>query len=206
MMPGKLKDLQSWCLSIWARQQPIPAISLKGHSSSRCKGASMSRYPREEEPKYWSWEASSSGTTAGSRVLERCACWVTITFQLGFEDSSTTTIGTEQVVSLLRQSCRIFGPVKGYSTAEHKLGSRSIRSGAAVALFLMDHSVEKIMILGRWSSDAFMVEWTNIMSRDMARARNFRDLNEEGRNSKPRRDTSVVGSFSVFPRFNLGRY
>jgi hypothetical protein len=73
----------------------------------------------------------------------------------------------------------------------------------------MDHSVEKIMILSRWSSDAFMVyirpqvlEWTNIMSRDMVRAGNFRDLNE-GRNNKPRRDTSVLGLFSVFPKFNL---
>jgi len=65
------------------------------------------------------------------------------------------------------------------------LGTRSIRSGAAMALFLMNHSVEKIMILGRWwSSDAFLVyirpqvlEWTNIMAKDMASNRDFRDLN-----------------------------
>jgi len=53
-----------------------------------------------------------------------------------------------------------------------------------MALFLMDHSVEKIMILGRCSSNAFMVyirpqvlEWTNIMAQDMAKAGSFHDLN-----------------------------
>ena len=43
-----------------------------------------------------------------------------------------------------------------------------------MGLFLMDHSITKIMLLGRWSSDAFLkyirpqvVEWTNQLSRDM---------------------------------------
>ena len=57
-----------------------------------------------------------------------------------------------------------------------KIGSRSIRSGAAMALFKRDHHPERIKILGRWSSDAFLVyirpqvlEWTNLMAKDMAR-------------------------------------
>ena len=52
-----------------------------------------------------------------------------------------------------------------------------------MALFLKNHSVEKIKILGRWSSDAFLVyirpqvlEWTNNMSEDMARVGRFTDL------------------------------
>jgi hypothetical protein len=43
-----------------------------------------------------------------------------------------------------------------------------------MALFLMDHFPAKIMILGRWSSDAFLLyirqqvlEWTHNMSCDM---------------------------------------
>ena len=43
-----------------------------------------------------------------------------------------------------------------------------------MGLFLMDHSKERIMILGRWKSDSYMVyirpqviEWTNNMSSDM---------------------------------------
>jgi hypothetical protein len=52
-----------------------------------------------------------------------------------------------------------------------------------MALFLKDHSTAKIMILGRWSSDAFLVyirpqvlEWTNNMSRDMISFESFLDV------------------------------
>ena len=78
----------------------------------------------------------------------------------------------------------MFGKENGYGIEEHKLGTRSIQSGAAMAFFLMDHSTDKIMILGQWKSKAFMVyirpqvlEWTNIMAEDMARAGDFRNLN-----------------------------
>jgi hypothetical protein len=49
-----------------------------------------------------------------------------------------------------------------------------------MALFLANHSPAKIMILGRWVLDAFMVyirpqvlEWTNIMSVDMIHLESF---------------------------------
>ena len=52
-----------------------------------------------------------------------------------------------------------------------------------MALFLMNHSPARIMILGRWSSDAFLVyirpqvlEWTHNMSADMTRFDNFTDV------------------------------
>jgi hypothetical protein len=52
-----------------------------------------------------------------------------------------------------------------------------------MALFLKDHATAKIMILGRWSSDAFLVymrpqvlEWTNNMSRDMVSFESFLDV------------------------------
>jgi hypothetical protein len=51
-----------------------------------------------------------------------------------------------------------------------------------MSLFLMDHSPAKIMILGRWSSDAFLVcirpqvlEWTNDMSCNMIHLDSFFD-------------------------------
>ena len=51
-----------------------------------------------------------------------------------------------------------------------------------MALFLGDHSTAKIMILGRWSSDAFLahirpqvLEWTNNMSSDMINFDSFLD-------------------------------
>jgi len=49
-----------------------------------------------------------------------------------------------------------------------------------MALFLAGHPVSRIMILGRWSSQAFLayirpqvLEWTNNMSKDMIMLDNF---------------------------------
>jgi hypothetical protein len=51
-----------------------------------------------------------------------------------------------------------------------------------MSIFLMDHSPAKIMILGRWSSDAFLVcirpqvlKWTHDMSWDMIHLDSFFD-------------------------------
>jgi hypothetical protein len=58
--------------------------------------------------------------------------------------------------------------VSSFGYYADKIGTRSIRSGAAMGLFLMNHPVAKIMIFGGWSSDAFLdyirpqvLEWTN---------------------------------------------
>ena len=52
-----------------------------------------------------------------------------------------------------------------------------------MALFLMNHSPARIMILGRWSSDAFLVyirpqvlEWTNNLSTSMIKVHHFTDV------------------------------
>ena len=52
-----------------------------------------------------------------------------------------------------------------------------------MSLFLADHTPAKIMILGRWLSDAFLdyirpqvLEWTNNMSSDMINFDSFWDL------------------------------
>jgi hypothetical protein len=51
-----------------------------------------------------------------------------------------------------------------------------------MSLFLMNHSSDKIMVLGRWKSRSFMdvirpqvLEWTNNMSTDMTRFESFLD-------------------------------
>lgn len=86
-------------------------------------------------------------------------------------------------LKLLRNTCKTFGGKTTFGFSPDEIGNRSIRSGAAMALFLKDHSVHKIMILGRWSSDAFLVyirpqvlEWTNNMSRDMISFDSFLDI------------------------------
>jgi hypothetical protein len=52
-------------------------------------------------------------------------------------------------------------------------------------LFLMHHTKDWIMILGRWSSNAFLVfiftqvlEWMNNMSRDKIKLDNFLDVEQ----------------------------
>jgi hypothetical protein len=86
------------------------------------------------------------------------------------------------VRKLLRHTCFLFGGFNSFGFHPHEIGNRSIRSGAAMSLFLMDHSPAKIMILGRWSSDAFLVyirpqvlEWTHNMSWDMIHLDTFFD-------------------------------
>ena len=83
----------------------------------------------------------------------------------------------------MRSTCTAAGgePVFGYAASA--IGTKSLRSGAAMGLFLMNHPVHKIMILGRWSSDAFLVyirpqvlEWTNNMSSDMIHFNSFTDI------------------------------
>ena len=93
-------------------------------------------------------------------------------------------VSSTGVAELLRKICRLRGAKNRFGFKPENLGSRSIRSGAAMSLFMMNHSTERIKILGRWSSDAFLVyirpqvlEWTNTMSKDMIHVKNFLDLN-----------------------------
>jgi hypothetical protein len=100
----------------------------------------------------------------------------------------------KQVASALKTACDTRGGKDRFGFGPENLGTRSIRSGAAMALFLMDHSVEKIKILGRWQSDAFLayirpqvLEWTSTMSNDMVKIQNFKDLSfgsGEGRHER----------------------
>jgi len=96
--------------------------------------------------------------------------------------SKTLSLDDTFILTLLRHTVRTTGGFDEYGFHPHEIGNKSIRSGAAMALFLNDHSTAKIMILGRWASDAFLVyirpqvlEWTNTMSLDMARLDTFLD-------------------------------
>jgi hypothetical protein len=80
---------------------------------------------------------------------------------------------------LLRLTCKLRPDMYfGYRAVD--IGTHSIRSGAAMALFMADEQPHKIMILGRWLSDAFMdyirpqvQEWTSGMSTQMLRHDDF---------------------------------
>ena len=102
------------------------------------------------------------------------------TIRSGDKNQQITNTFTKR---LLRHTCHIYGGHKTFGFHPREIGNRSIRSGAAMALFMKDHSTAKIMILGRWSSDAFLVyirpqvlEWANNMSRDMVSFDSFFDV------------------------------
>jgi hypothetical protein len=86
-----------------------------------------------------------------------------------------------------------------------------------MALFLANHSTAKIMLLGRWLSDAFLayirpqvLEWTNNMSLDMIHLESFLDASSDlAGPTDPRTRTVRNQSFNghesvvVIPRFYL---
>ena len=111
-------------------------------------------------------------------------------------NGQSVQITGEYLRDSLRTTCREGGGKATFGYDPDEIGTRSIRSGAAMGLFLMNHSVAKIMILGRWSSDAFLVyirpqvmEWTNQMSSDMIENDSFFDAGN--RRTKTSEGTSV---------------
>jgi hypothetical protein len=78
-----------------------------------------------------------------------------------------------------------------YGFTDEEIGTRSIRSGAAMALAVQGgQSDPKIMMLGRWKSRRFMeyirpqvLEWAGSMSSDMVKAQPFLDLGEHTNHS-----------------------
>jgi hypothetical protein len=107
-----------------------------------------------------------------------------------WEAEGHRVVTSDELRQQLRSSCTKGGGVGTFGYGANDIGTRSIRSGAAMGLFLMNHPVAKIMILGRWSSDAFLVyirpqvlEWTNQMSGDMIRNNSFFDAAESRRSS-----------------------
>jgi hypothetical protein len=72
-----------------------------------------------------------------------------------FEDSSPHYFTGKDLLSRIRLVADTLGPDElGFSA--NQLGLHSARSGAAMAMCLADVPVFTIMILGRWSSDAFL--------------------------------------------------
>ena len=97
-------------------------------------------------------------------------------------------VTSTDIRSSIRTTCTLAGGEKTFSFTAADLGTRSIRSGAAMALFLMNHTVAKIMMMGRWSSDAFLdyirpqvLEWMNQMSGDMIHHDSYFDTTDPSR-------------------------
>ena len=109
----------------------------------------------------------------------------------------------------LRNSCELLGGFATFGYGRNDIGTRSIRSGAAMGLFLMNHPVTKIMLMGRWSSDAFLnyirpqvLEWTNQLSADMIHHNSYFDATDPNRDPpdapRTRRPRSMVTATRTF--------
>lgn len=120
---------------------------------------------------------------------------------------STECLTSPYLLRQIRYTCSFFGGRPTFGFDANEIGTKSIRSGAAMALFLMNHSADRIMIMGRWLSTAFLdyirpqvLEWTNNMSSDMLRHDSFLDVA-----SPPTGPASSTfnGSDLIMPRFHL---
>jgi len=70
-------------------------------------------------------------------------------------DGKGFTIPSTMVLTKIRQAVTSLGPaVLGFSAED--VGTHSNRSGGAMGMFLSGTPVYTIMLMGRWSSDAFM--------------------------------------------------
>ena len=93
------------------------------------------------------------------------------------------SLNQDFTLQLIRKVCTDFGGRDRFGFDKSEIGNRSIRCGAAMALFVTGHSSDKIMILGRWKSSSFMdyirpqvIEWINHFSSDMISFDNFFEL------------------------------
>jgi len=70
-------------------------------------------------------------------------------------DGKLSQVSSKMLLHRLRASVKTIGEdVLGFTALE--LGTHSIRSGAAMAMYLAGVPVFTIMLIGRWSSDAFL--------------------------------------------------
>ena len=103
-------------------------------------------------------------------------------------------ITQEFTLRLLKDTCEEWGGAEKFGFSKDEIGNKSIRSGAAMALFLRNHSSDKIMILGRWKSKAWLeyirpqvLQLIDLVSEDMVSFENFYELVYPPRKEKRKR-------------------
>ena len=91
-------------------------------------------------------------------------------------------VTSAQVVNALRDVVGAIGEAC-LGIAKHEVGTHSLRSGAAMAMYLGECPVYTIMLIGRWSSDAFLryirkqvMEFSHNVSKKMLRFRHYRHV------------------------------
>jgi hypothetical protein len=170
---------------------------------------------------------------SGIKTLCPVEAWVSVIARIQKEISPIRNVGTmpvctymdggrmfevesTQVLQLLRRTCAIYDGENKYGISEAEIGTRSIRSGAAMALALQGgNSDKKIMMLGRWKSAAFLdyirpqvLEWAGDMSSEMAKTISFLDVGGQSASRSPARlspqhpNNTPEGEFPIFTPFD----
>ena len=87
-----------------------------------------------------------------------------------------------QVINALRDVVGAIGETR-LGIAKEEVGTHSIRSGAAMAMYLGECPVYTVMLIGRWSSDAFLryirkqvMEFSHNVSKKMLKFQNYRHI------------------------------
>jgi hypothetical protein len=101
-----------------------------------------------------------------------------------YVDGCLRSITQEFLRNQLCMACQLGGGKQAFGFKPREIGTKSIRSGAAMSLFLMDHHPHKqdhdprLMVLG--SLPVYIrpqvLEWTNNMSHDMIRFDSSTDI------------------------------
>ena len=205
-IPGRTKLLSVRSLQFWdSNHRPLPYNSTKlasqatrisvtfTHQKNAIKNDTRTQ-ERTGDPILCPLRAATSIISRLRRSFERVTPSTPLNMAMV---SGVRTQATQQLLAQqLRQTCADLGGASklGYSPSD--IGTKSIRSGAAMALFLHNHPVSRIMILGRWSSDAFLayirpqvLEWTNNMSRDMIALDNFFHISNPPPTNRTDQDT-----------------
>jgi hypothetical protein len=91
-------------------------------------------------------------------------------------------ITSAQVVNALRDMVGAIGEAR-LRIAKQEVGTHSLQSGAAMAMYLGECPVYTIMLIGRWSSDAFLryirkqvMGFSHNVSKKMQRFRHYRHV------------------------------
>jgi hypothetical protein len=138
------------------------------------------------------------------------------------KEGSMFEVTAAQVTKLLRKVCLQNDGLRKYGYSQEEIGTRSIRSGAAMSLAVQGgHTDEKIRILGRWKSLAFLtyirpqvLEWSGGMAADMAKTKSFTDVSEKTKKGTDQKapatrqpsspPNQAIEQFPRFGKFDLG--
>ena len=98
-------------------------------------------------------------------------------------------ITSKMMIDALRDAAESYG-LKKLNINKEDIGTHSIRSGAAMAMYLDEVSIFSIMMIGRWQSDAFLKyirkqveQFSHNVSQRMIRNQYFRHIPDQERNT-----------------------